>query len=182
MLRDECRSADHLRVQVFDGVIGVLDGQLWIAADAGDIGPDMYASFSGQQNGLLGAAEDGMLRLITGVADGEVRLTVHVVEREPQLDDSWEDCVEASFSPPAPVVALFDWDGAAVFEFPLGEDSYRVRYTTRGADAGHAGAETEVSGLLFWPAPPGPDVIVRQTSKSAAYWHAEAARWRELGL
>jgi hypothetical protein len=83
-------------MRVFDGDIGVLDGQLWIASEADDIGPDMFAAFSGQQHGLLGAAEDGMLRLITGVAHGDARLSVHVVEREPQLDESWEDCVEVS--------------------------------------------------------------------------------------
>jgi hypothetical protein len=169
-------------MQVFDGVIGVLDGQLWVATNADDIGPDMDASFSGQQNGLLGAAEAGVLRLITGTADGDVRLSVQVVEREPQLDDSWEDCVEVTFSPASPVVALFDWDGAASFEIPLGEASYRVRYATRGADAGNAGTETEVAGLWFWPAPPGADAIIRQTSKSAAYWHSHASRLRQLGL
>jgi hypothetical protein len=167
---------------VFDGDIGVLDGQLWIASEADDIGPDMYASFSGQQNGLLGAAEDGMLRLITGVADGDVRLSVHVVESEPQLDEPGEDCVEVSFSPTAPVVALFDWDGAAVFEIPLGEETYRVRYAIRGADAGHAGTETEVSSLWFWPAPSRPDAVIRQTSESAAYCHSDQARRNELGV
>ena len=169
-------------MQVFDGEIGVLDGQLWIASENDDIGPDMYASFSGQQNGLLGAAEEGTLRLITGVSDGDVRLSVHVVDREPQLDESWEDCVEVSFSPTAAVVSLFDWDGVAVFQIPLSEASYRVRYAIRGADAGSAGTETEVSSLWFWPAPARSDAIIRQTSESAAYWHGDQARRNELGL
>lgn len=169
-------------MQIFDGVVGVLDGQLWIASDSHDIGPDMYASFSGQQNGLLGAAERGTLRFITGVADGDVQLSVHLAESAPSLDESWEECVEVSFSPLSPVVALFDWDGGAVFEVPLGEKTYRVRYAARGMDAGHSGTATEVSALWFWPAPSEPDEIIKQTSKSAAYWHTEAARWRKLGL
>jgi hypothetical protein len=90
--------------------------------------------------------------------------------------------LEVSFTPTTPVVALFDWDGVAVFEIPLGNETYRVRYTARGMDAGHAGTQTEVSALSFWPAPAEPDSIVRQTSKSAGYWHSEAARQRELGL
>ena len=163
-------------MQVFDGVIGVLDGQLWIASDADDIGPDMYDSFTGQQNGLLGGAESGVLRFFTGVADGDVRLSLHVVEGEPRLDDSWEDCVEVCFSPLTPVVALFDWDGAAEFEIALGRDTYRVRYAARGMDAGASGTETEVCALWFWPAPTEPDAIVKQTSESAAGWHTVIAR------
>src|SRR3954467_7372189 len=103
----------------------------------------MCASFSGQKNGLLGGAEKGVLRFFTGVADGEVRLSVDVVEGEPRLDDSEEDCGEVSFSPVTPAVALFDGDGAAGFEIPLGRDTYRVRYAARGMDAGHSGTETE---------------------------------------
>lgn len=163
-------------VQVFDGVVGVLDGQLWIASAAEDIGPDMYASFAGQRNGLLGAAEAGALRFMTGKADGDIGLSAHVAENEPHLDESWEECVEASFSPAKPVVALFDWDGNVLTEIPLGEQTYRVRYTARGMDEADSGPEMDVYGLWFWPAPAAPDAIIKQTSKSAAYWHAEMAR------
>jgi hypothetical protein len=163
-------------VQVFDGVVGVLDGQLWIASAAEDIGPDMYASFAGQRNGLLGAAEAGALRFITGKADGDIGLSVRVAGNEPQLDESWEECVEASFSPATPVVALFDWDGNVLTEIPLGEQTYRVRYTARGMDEVDSGTVMDEYGLWFWPAPAAPDAVIKQTSKSAAYWHAEMAR------
>ena len=114
--------------------------------------------------------------LLHWVADGDVRLSLHVVEGEPRLDDSWEDCVEVCFSPLTPVVALFDWDGAAEFEIALGRDTYRVRYAARGMDAGASGTETEVCALWFWPAPTEPDAIVKQTSESAAGWHTVIAR------
>ena len=163
-------------MQVFDGVVPVLDGQFGIASDADDIGPDMFAAFVGQQNGLLGAAEEGQLRLITGKADGDVGFAVQVVESEPELDDSWEDCVEVSFSPRTPVVGFFDWDFNVVFEIPLGAQTYRVRYAGRAMDAGQAGPEMDTYALWFWPAPPVPDAVVKQTSGSAAYWHAAIAR------
>ncbi len=163
-------------VPVFDGVVGVLDGQLWIASAAEDIGPDMYTSFDGQRNGLLGAAEAGALRFMTGKADGDIGLSVRVAENEPHLDESWEECVEASFSPATPVVALFDWDGNALTEIPLGEPTYRVRYTARGMDEADCGTEMDVYGLWFWPAPAATDAIIKQTSKSAGYWHTTMAR------
>lgn len=167
-------------MEVFDGVIGVLDGQFWIASDPDDIGPDMFAAFVGQRNGLLGAAEEGQLRLITGKADGDVGFAVHVVESEPGLDDSWEDCVEVSFSPRTPAVGFFDWDFNVVFEIPLGAQAYRVRYAGRAMDAGQIGTEMDTYALWFWPAPAAPDAVVKQTSGSAAYWHAEMARESSL--
>jgi hypothetical protein len=163
-------------MQVFDGVLDILDGQLWVASENDEIGPDLWASFLGQQNGLLGAAEQGTLRLIFGKADGDVGLSVYVEEREPELDPSWEECVEVSFSPVKPVVALFDWDGQPEFEIPLGDGTYRVRYTARDMDAGHSYTKMDVYALWFWPAPPAPDAIVKQSSESAAYWHAAIAR------
>ena len=55
---------------------------------------------------------------------------------------------------------------------------YRVRYTARGMDAGHAadtviGDEDPVDAyqLRFWPAPPAPDRVFKQASETAAYWH-----------
>jgi hypothetical protein len=47
-------------------------------------------------------------------------------------------------------------------------------------DAGHASTAMDVYGLWFWPAPPAPDAIIRQTSAVAAYWHTEIARINQL--
>jgi hypothetical protein len=169
-------------VRIFDGVVGVFKGQLYVVSDPWDIGPDLWANFSGQANGLLGAATPGLLCLVTGVADGDVGFTVEVCEREPLLDGSWEDCVEASFSPATPVVMFVDLEGQALSEIPLGEETYRVRYAAREMDAGHAGTAMDVYGLWFWPAPQAPDAVVRRTSKTADYLQAEQAHRNELGL
>lgn len=167
-------------MQVFDGIVGVFDGQLYVGSDPEDIGPDLFAHFSGQDNGLLGAATPRLLCLITGVADGDVGFAVEVCEREPLLDESWEDCVEASFSPGAPAAMLLDLEWKVLCEIPLGEETYRVRYAARGMDAGHAYTAMDVYGLWLWPAAPARDGIIRRTSDSAAYWHAEIARINDL--
>ena len=76
-------------MRVFDGIVGVDDGQLYVAGDPEDIGPDLFAYFSGQESGLLGAAQAGVPCLITGRADGDIHFTVEVCEQEPLLDDAW---------------------------------------------------------------------------------------------
>jgi hypothetical protein len=82
---------------VFDGRLHVHYGQAYVVSgDAGDTG-DMDACFRGQTNGLLGAGQQGMLFFLTGLHTGFVELTVDVVEREPPLDESWEESVEVSF-------------------------------------------------------------------------------------
>jgi hypothetical protein len=168
-------------MRVFDGIVGVFDGQLYVGSDPEDIGPDLFAHFSGQANGLLGAATPSLLCLITGVADGDIGFTVEVCEREPLLEDSWEDSVEASFSPATPVVMFLDLEWRVLCEIPLGEETYRLRYAARGMDAGHAGTAMDVYSLWFWPAPHAPDAVVRQTSKWAEYWQAEQARRNDSG-
>jgi hypothetical protein len=81
--------ADQLPMRVFDGIVGVSDGQLYVASDPEDIGPDLFAHFSRQANGLLGAATPSLLCLVTGVADGDIGFTVEVCEREPSSCRVW---------------------------------------------------------------------------------------------
>jgi hypothetical protein len=168
-------------MRVFEGVLAVAFSQAYVASRQEDLlfeaGPAAF--YRGQRNGLLGAAERGVLFLTVGAnGDGEVGLRVHVLEHEPTLDDSWEECVEASFSPATPFVSLFDWDRTVVCEIPLPEETYRVRYTARGMDA--RDAYTDVYGLWFWPSPASPDAVIRQTSERAAYWQAGRARENAL--
>jgi hypothetical protein len=163
-------------LSVFDGVAGVFDGQLYVASNTEDIGPDLYSFFRGQRNGLLGAAQNAVLCLITGKADGDIGFTIKVAREEPDIEDGWEECVEASFSPTESVAVLCDLEREILAEIPLGQETYRVRYTARGMDEADSGVQMDVYGLWFWPAPAAPDAVIRQTSKSAAYWHAEMER------
>jgi hypothetical protein len=73
---------------------------------------------------------------------------------------------------------FLDLWGEVLCEIPLGEETYRVRYAARGMDARYD--DTEMEALWFWPSPHAPDAVVKQTSKSGAYWHAEIARINEL--
>jgi hypothetical protein len=166
--------------KIFDGILPVAFSQAYVASDINAVEPDVSRCYLHQRNGLLGAAMEGVLFLTTGKGDGEVQVSVHVADRQPPLNDSWEECVEASFTPATPVVALFDWDGDVLCEIRLSQRTHRVRYTARGMDAGHAGTETDVYGLWFWPAPAAPDVVIKQTSARAAYWHSERTRINKL--
>jgi hypothetical protein len=165
----------------FEGHLHVQYGQAYVfSGEAGDTS-EMDSCFRGQSNGLLGAAQPGMLFLITGLHTGIVRFKVDVAATEPVLDESWEECVEATFVPEDRNVCVVDWDGDVVCELPLTPNPYRVRYQGRGMDAAHE-ADTVAEGedpvdayhLSFWPAPLAPDSILRQTSAIARYWHGWA--------
>ncbi|MFJ8595307.1 hypothetical protein [Streptomyces sp. NPDC093598] len=114
---------------------------------------------------------------------GDVGFTVEVHDRAPPLDPSWEDAVEVSFRPASADSALVQWAGEASWPLGLGETDYRVRYCAEGMDrAGEK--DTRLEGepqldrylLQFRPAPPERDRVLRQTSRSAAYWHDYARK------
>jgi hypothetical protein len=101
-----------------------------------------------------------------------------ISESEPPRDEQWEECVEASFKP-AGQALLMDWFGKVVCELPLSGIDYRVRYCGRAMDAGDE-ADTILDGedaldsylLLFWPASPAADRVLKETSECARYWHS----------
>ncbi|GAA0245759.1 hypothetical protein GCM10010492_51510 [Saccharothrix mutabilis subsp. mutabilis] len=166
-----------MRVLLQDAV-WVHYGQLSVESDV-EIGGDMGACFGGQRNGLLGAAVPGTLFLMTGLHTGEVGFTVELHDSEPSLGAEWEDVVEASFRPIGEA-SLVGWAGEWSEELGLAETDYRVRYCGVGMDRDNAGEPEDVEQerylLQFWPAPPAPDAVVRQTSAQAGYWHAFARR------
>ncbi|MEV1119529.1 hypothetical protein AB0I91_31135 [Actinosynnema sp. NPDC049800] len=151
-----------------------------VFVESGDV-TDSPAGFGGQVNGLCGAAIPGALAVVTGLHTGDVDFTVELHDRPPPLDDDWEDVVEVSFRPagPANLVAL---GGEQWWPLEgLVETDYRVRYCATGMDEGHLmiyreddEPSTERYVLQFWPAPPEPDRIVKQTSAQAAYRHQHA--------
>jgi hypothetical protein len=142
--------------------------------------PELHECFAGQQNGLCGGAVPGCLFLITGLHTGTVGFVVELHDHPPALDDGWEEIVEVSFRS-AGEASLLGWAGAWQWPLELIEADYRVRYCARGMDAGRA-ADTRADDepeldcylLQFWPGPPGPDRVVKQTSATAAYWHGFA--------
>ncbi|WP_405008452.1 hypothetical protein OHV13_33945 [Kitasatospora purpeofusca] len=167
-----------------EGEVHVHYGQIYVESDPEGFGPGLAEAFAGQDSGLCGAAVPGALWLMTGLHTGSVGFTVEVRDQAPPLAPMWEDVVEVSFRPASHRSTLLQWAGEAVWDLDLEERDYRVRYCAHGMDEGRR-RDTRLSAepqadrylLQFWPAPPGPDCVLRQTTKAAAYWHGYA---REL--
>jgi hypothetical protein len=163
---------------LFDGEVHVHYGQIYVESNPDTANPQLEAAFAGQVNGLCGGASPGALFLVTGLHTGRVGFAVELREGAPAVDHGWEEIVEVSFAPRSARVALVEWAGAASWALELEQVEYRVRYCATGMEAGRA-RDTLLEGepmldrylLQFWPAPPGPDRVVKQTSEVAAYWH-----------
>lgn len=169
--------------RLFTGTISVCYGQFYVVSPDGE--PfELEPTFTGQQNGLCGAQLPGVLFLITGLHTGTVALTVDIWETEPPLAEDWEEVVEVSFQPRPSGTTLEEWGGDTVCELPLTEQHYRVRYCAKSFGLGEDtetqedGTPVETYALAFWPAPPAPDRVLKQTREEAAYWHQHA---RSLG-
>lgn len=167
------------------GEVRVQYGQIFVDSKplASDY-PELSEAFAGQTGGLCGAAVPGVFRLMTGLRGGGVGFVVEVHDEAPALGPDWEDVVEVSFRPASAHTSLVEWGGGEEWDLSLARTDYRVRYCARGMDEGNelgsrvAGKPQADSYLLqFWPAPPGPDRVVRQTSEFAAHRHREV---REL--
>ncbi|MFF7794729.1 hypothetical protein [Streptomyces sp. NPDC007991] len=167
-----------------EGEVHVHYGQIYVETDPDSFGPGLSEAFAGQSAGLCGAATPGALWLSTGLHTGGVGFTVEVHEQAPPLDPAWEDVVEVSFRPVSEDCALVEWGGGDSWQLELEETDYRVRYCAQGMDRASE-RDTRLDGeprldcylLQFWPAPPEPDRVLKQTSRVAAYWHRYA---REL--
>jgi hypothetical protein len=164
---------------IFDGRMGVTFGQIYLMT--GGVGwPDVDDARRGQVNGLCGAAQPGRLLLMTGLHSGAVGLRVERLDAEPAVDDQWEEVVEVSFEPAGSALTLHGLDSGPFVTAELPPVSYRARYCAAGMDKGKEvdvvlGDEPVVDHYLLqlWPAEPAPDVIRKQTSATAAYWHQE---------
>ncbi|MGW1054769.1 hypothetical protein ACWDBD_39215 [Streptomyces sp. NPDC001118] len=166
-----------------EGEVHVSYGQMYVESDPDSYGPDLAEAFAGQSSGLCGAAIPGTLWLSTGLHTGDVGFTAEVHDEAPPLDPSWEDVVEVSFRPVSDSTAFVLWGGDGSWELDLEQTDYRVRYCAKGMDAADQ-EDTRLDGepqldcylLQFWPSPPAPDRVVKQTSAIAEYWHDYARR------
>ena len=169
---------------LFDGQVHVHYGQMYVESDLDRFGGDLAAAFTGQTNGLCGAAIPGSLFLITGLHTGNVGVTVEAHEAPPALDEAWEEVVEVSFRPQSGHVFLVEWGGGASWPLHLQTTDYRIRLSASGMQQAQV-EDTRMDGepqldqylLQFWPAQAESDRIVKQTTEIAAYWHSFA---REL--
>jgi hypothetical protein len=158
---------------LLDQSIFVSYSQAWVYSGESlfDGDHDVDKVFEGQVNGLCGAAEPGVLELITGTHTGDIPFRIELHTSEPPLAEEWEEVVDVSFSP-TDDVGFAGLDSEDQYPLDLPRGSYRVRYCVRGMEeADTADEPTDAYLLQFWPAAPAPDRIVRRTSRRAAYWH-----------
>ncbi|HJQ47318.1 MAG TPA: hypothetical protein VJ870_13535 [Amycolatopsis sp.] len=166
---------------LFEGELRVHYGQFYVESRIKDRFDGLTEARGGQTNGLCGAAVPGLLFLTTGLHTGNVEVTVELLDAPPPVREDWEEDVEASFRPQSDSVHLMQWAGEASWPLALDQVDYRVRYCASGMDQARA-KDTRLAGqplldrylLQLWPAPVAADAVVRQTSASAAYWHAHA--------
>lgn len=164
----------------FDLDLHVHYGFVWLTSS--DVFPDdLIGARAGQRNGICGAAYPGVLSLLTGLHTGTVPFRVELWDREPPLDDSWEDVAEVDFEPQDTELGLSTFDSGETIVLPS-MGNYRVRYCAVGTDDAHE-QDTRLEGdeitdrylLALWPAAPAPERVIRQTSAQAAYWAGVAA-------
>ena len=176
--------ADRIRVSaetvvMFDGEVFVHYG--FVRLEPIELGWELQPSFGGQVNGLLQAAEPGLLQMSTGLHTGMVPVRVELLDVEPAVDEAWEEVVEASFTTTVATLQLAEFQDAQELPPLPAEGTFRARYSAIGMDAASR-ADTRMDDepaldrylLQLWPAPAAPDRVLRQTSKTAAYWHRTA--------
>jgi hypothetical protein len=166
--------------RIFNGRLYVHYGQGYILSNDSEMS-GLSDCFQGQMNGLCGAAISNKLFLITGLHTGHVHLSIDVLDEPPPVEPTWEEVVEVPFMINSEGGSLYDWNGECVCEIPLSPGTYRVRYCARDMDRGKE-VDTILEGeepvdfyyLAFWSADLLPDVVLKQTSETAAYWHKYA--------
>lgn len=165
-------------MELFAGVIRVEYHQVYVYGD--DVPQPGEEAFSHQRNGLCGAGAAGSLYLIAGLHTGRVNFAVRLESSEPPVEEHWEEVVEVPFATTSGRIAVVQWGGPLVHSMEVQPGTYRVRYSGRGLDVAHRelnpGCEPVDSYLLtFWPAPPAPDAIIKQSGELARYRHGQQA-------
>jgi hypothetical protein len=148
--------------------------------ETGEFDGDPVSAAMGQSCGLAGARIPHQLSLVTGLHTGDVPLTVSWDEEEPSLADEWTDAVEVSLELRGTTLAMETFEDGYGATVPRA-GWHRARYCAAAMDEGRR-LDTPDEGehapdrylLQLWPAPQTPEVVVRQGSEIAAYWHGVA--------
>lgn len=155
----------------------------WV--DGGGFDGDVDRFFAGQVNGLAGAADPGGVYFNLARRSGGSPVRIVALDGPPAGDGPpWADVVEVSLQiPVGSQVSWWTWAGGSGGPLPpVAPGSYRLRFSSKGRDEGHAGefSSEMVDAYLIqvWPAPPGPDAILSSVSDDAKYWHREVGSRR----
>lgn len=135
---------------------------------------------AGQRNGLAGAAQAGFVMLTTGTHTGDVPLRFELYRKEPPVDERWDEIVEVSVDLRDRRLEVTSFDRELAVRKLRQNGPHRLRYSAiRFEDERHR-REHEVALdrylVQLWPAPMGPDEIVKKTSGVADYWHGLARK------
>lgn len=165
---------------VLDGTIDVHYGFARLQERAAD---SAELDMAGQANGLCGAKTSGQLVFLTGLHTGDIHFAVEWLEREPALDEWWEDVIEASIDIPRGEIVLATFEDCRDVPLPA-HGSHRARLHASGLDEARALSWADLGPdrylLQLWPAPAAPDTVIRQTSQAAAGMHANPIGTQKL--
>ncbi|WP_396271203.1 hypothetical protein [Ideonella sp.] len=160
---------------VFNGTIFSHYGQAYIHLQ--DTCDWADGAFKGQRNGLLGTAVPTTLSLTFGLHTGDVALSVRIANSRPEVEEMWEEVVEAPFTmPESEILGLADWNGCIWEPIPLEPGTYRARFTALAFGQGEEAEELNTSlieryEVTFWRAPLEGDEVIKVTRPAALYWH-----------
>lgn len=166
----------EVMTKLFEGEVEVHYGQVYIELD-GSFDGAMENCFHGQKNGLCGAQAPAILFLMTGLHTGIVGISIHLLDAEPDIDESWEEIVKVSFQASEGKITLMEWAADQGVDMAVPAGSYRTRYHGRAMqaanelDANLSDTPVDSYRLDLWTGLHAPDRVVKQTSTVAAYWH-----------
>ncbi|TCO54128.1 DUF6461 domain-containing protein [Actinocrispum wychmicini] len=153
------RRAEYLLPRTASMSATVTDHRFWITEGSTPANVD----FAG--NGLVAAVEDGVV-IRTGVAEGHVQLSVHVLTGPPDEIDLtiWDEVVEISWTAPEGGAVLHadtpNYGHRQRWTSPPWPGDYRLRVHVTGRDD----AEDSYH-LVMWQAPAAPEVVHKKTDR-----------------
>lgn len=164
-------------MNIFNGKFPVCYGQFYFLS-TDDWDGDLMHCFPCQENGLCGVSSKGVVFFITGLHTGNITLKVILHSSEPELDQSKDEIVEASFTVSDLPMKLEAWGGELVKDTELSPGTYRIRYGAKNFGVAEElgkfeEGDIECYDVDIWPAPYSKDEIIKVTSEQAMYWHSE---------
>ncbi|MBB1151771.1 DUF6461 domain-containing protein [Amycolatopsis dendrobii] len=152
------RRAEYLLPQSSSTSAAVTDHRFWITEGS----VPANADFSG--NGLVAAVEDGVV-IRTGVAEGHVPISMHVLTGPPEELDlvGWDEVVEISWTASeggAVLSGIESGYGRRCWETPPWPGDYRIRVQVTGRDDAEDSCH-----LVMWQAPATPEVVHKKTDR-----------------
>lgn len=172
--------------KIFCGNIFTNYSEFTIECDDPDDSLLEKGGYANQENGLCGCSATGRLFFTAEPKDSLIKLEIELNNEEPSIDNSFDEIVEVSFVKGEQDIFLCEWAHEEMHQLEIPVGQYRVRYNIKGFDLDYDYENMKependeplppLPGqtylIQFWPsAKHDADKIIKQTSKSADYWH-----------